>query len=790
MAAGTRIPGGYHERDAYIEHMRKDEYPVLQDALYLDHAGTTLYSKRLMDRFHNNMTSTLFGNPHSASPSSQAATQRIDVVRNKLLDFFGADPVEYDVIFTANATAAARLVFEAFREHEGGFRFAYHLESHTSLVGGRELSREQTCFGTDGELGSWLAEAVGATSNLLTFPGQSNMNGRRLPLSWCGRARSLRAYTLLDAAALASTSRLDLSDPATSPDFTALSLYKIFGFPDLGALIVRKAAAPALEKRRYFGGGTVDMVVCGKEQWHARKSGPLHQRLEDGTVPFHSISALGAAIDTHEELFGSMRMIGTHTLALARDLHTRLTALRHGNGEAVCHSHTQPCQTYEDSVGQGSIVAFNLRDCKGVWVSNTEVERLAAIKNIHIRTGGVCNPGGIAQALSLSPWEMRENFSAGHRCGGEDDVISGKPTGVIRTSLGAMSTISDVARFVAFVDEFFVDKRPAAPTLSLMAAATNRSQRFHVESLTVYPIKSCAGWMIPSETVWEIRKEGLAWDREWCVVHKATGKALSQKQYPRMALIRPTLDFKAGLLRIGAPCSAEKVEVPLSKDPRSFGAISATQETDVCNEAIQTQVYVSEEIASFFTRTLGVSCTLARFPAANGSAASARHSKAHLQTANSSVSQLQPILLSNESPILTISRSSLNRLNEQIKAKGGKAAHLSVFRANIVLAESPSLPPGQEQPWAEDEWDSMRIGGEDGPVLDFLAGCRRCQMVCIDQVSGEKNQEPFITLAKTRRRGGRVLFGVHTALRSGTTRTAMVKTGDTVETFCDDYIDA
>ena len=38
----------------------------------------------------------------------------------------------------------------------------------------------------------------------------------------------------------------------------------------------------------------------------------------------------------------------------------------------------------------------------------------------------------------------------------------------------------------------------------------------------------------------------------------------------------------------------------------------------------------------------------------------------------------RPILLSNESPILTITRSSLNRLNEQIKLTDGKAAHASV----------------------------------------------------------------------------------------------------------------
>ena len=34
-------------------------------------------------------------------------------------------------------------------------------------------------------------------------------------------------------------------------------------------------------------------------------------------------------------------------------------------------------------------------------------------------------------------------------------------------------------------------------------------------------------------------------------------------------------------------------------------------------------------------------------------------------------------------------------------------------------------------------------------------------MVCIDQETGEKTQEPFSTLAKTRRFDGKVYFGQH-----------------------------
>ena len=83
----------------------------------------------------------------------------------------------------------------------------------------------------------------------------------------------------------------------------------------------------------------------------------------------------------------------------------------------------------------------------------------------------------------------------------------------------------------------------------------------------------------------------------------------------------------------------------------------------------------------------------------------------------------------------------------------------------------------------EDGWKGMRVGS--GVEFEFLGGCRRCQMVCVDQESGEKNQEPFVTLAKTRRFGsGRVLFGVHTApVGQRGCGSGSLRVGDVVETF-------
>jgi molybdenum cofactor sulfurtransferase len=746
-----------------------------------------------MDRFARDMTSNLFGNPHSASSSSQLSTARIEDIRLRVLRFFNADPAEFDLVFVVNATAGIKLVADALRAAPDGFDYAYHQASHTSLVGVREEARNSLCLG-DSQVDQWVGGSCPFGGDgeerpvLFAYPAQSNMDGRRYPLSWTGSVRrgKRKTYTLLDAAALVCSSPLDLSQAEAAPDFTVLSFYKTFGFPDLGALIVRRDAEQAFNTRRYFGGGTVDMVVCFKEQWHAPKAQFLHERLEDGTLPVHSIIALDAALDVHKQLFGSMRDVAAHTSFLSQRLYSGLRSLTHGNGEPVCVLYSPDPESTDDGLGTGPVVAFNVRNSQRAWVSLAEVEKLASLKGFHIRTGGVCNPGGIASALGLEPWEMRQNFSSGFRCGTDNDIMAGKPTGVIRASLGAMSTISDVDSFVGFVAEFYRDVSPA-PVLAELLAQPHPS-RLHVHSISIYPIKSCGRFQVPAGIDWEVRPEGLAWDREWCLVHQGTGQALSQKRHPRMALIRPSLNFERGQLRVSyageLPAHLPpEISIPLSKNPSLFSSSSfRSRSSRVCGEEIQAQTYSSSDINDFFSDALGVPCLLARFPA-GGQGKSMRHAKAHLQKhqlpltpttrpvlpgsfppsppdSDTEKTVSRRILLSNESPILAITLPSVDALNQEIRLAKPDSPEISpaVFRANIVIA--PAAPDAHLPPYAEDSWSGVRIGPQQH-AFEMLGACRRCHMVCINQETAAKSEEPFVTLSKTRRFDGKVFFGVH-----------------------------
>ncbi|PFH60055.1 hypothetical protein XA68_11504 [Ophiocordyceps unilateralis] len=803
-----------------VEAIRTREYPMLEGCVHLDHAGSTPGSRALMDGFAAEMTSTLYGNPHSASSLSSSPSQltafRIDDVRLRLLAFFGADPSDYDLVFVANATAGVKLVVEAMRALPQGYAYAYHQDCHTSLVGAREDACFSVCL-TDAHVLSWLDGAdpfhaeplCAASATLFSYPAQSHMDGRRYPLSWAKQLRDGAAqhpsplYTLLDAASLAATSPLHLSRPEFAADFIVLSLYKIFGFPDLGVLIVRRAAGGVFDHRRYFGGGTVDLVICAEEQWHASKTQSLHERLEDGTLPYHSIVAAGLALHVHQRLFGSMESVSGHTSHLARQLRRSLCSLRHHNGRHACILYT-PAQA---RLGTGPIVTFNLVDGAGRWVSLVEFEKLAGLRRIHVRTGGLCCPGGVASVLGLEPRELKRNLAAGFRCGTESDVDSGKPIGVIRASLGAMSTTSDVERFIDFVNEFFVETACSGSARSLTSRAPIT---LRLKTLTVYPIKSCGGFDIPAGQGWEVRPEGLAWDREWCLVHRGSGQALSQKRYPSMALLRPMLDLERGMLRVehhGTPSTIQQagqgVDIPLSTDSTLFYNESRQMPSTICGEAVYARTYASDEINDFFASILGVPCLLVRFPP-GGRGLSCRTSKArpqkHQATAllralpgsfpdtpspsdSDSEQQQQQrrrqdrILLSNESPMLLVHSASVDALNCEIMKRGGDA-HVteSCFRANMVVG---ALSGDVGQPaYSEDSWSSIAVGGHH---FHLLGACRRCQMVCVDQCTAEWRQEPLTTLAKTRRFDGKVFFGAHMRYEPGKAGDGLSKRPPTVQ---------
>ena len=747
----------------------------------MDHAGSAIPAASLIDAVSEDLKTNLYGNPHSENPSSSNSTLRIHKVRSQVLELFNASPEIYDVVFVANSTAAIKLVGEAFAgssaEKGISFDFIGHTDAHSSLVSVRNFASSSTTFDTH-EMEEWIANGSNDKSlRLVGYPGQSNFSGNRLPLGWTKRIRDshTNTYVLLDAAAYVTSSPLSLENAEESPDFVALSFYKIFGLPDLGALILRREAAEQIiPKYRYQGGGTFDFIM--NPRIHPtpanpnllRKNGLPHTYLEDGTVPFHSITALGHAIEVQQRLFGTFENVSSHVSSLAHFTYEQLSSFVHYNGQKVAEIYTENSPRY--TLKQGPTLTFNLKRSDGSYIGFNEVLKIAIVQNIHVRTGGLCNPGGTMRWAGFTEEEMRESWAAGKKCGDEWDLVNGKPLGGVRVSFAAMSTVSDAIKFIEFIKEFFVEELPGIERLAV--AEDENIKAGFVEKITIFPIKSCGGYDIPLGVDWPIHPEGLEWDREFCLVDISSGRALSQKKYPKMTFIKPSLDAQ-DLFKISCLDPHNTIEPLLLtfEELDSLGESSMlgkSCESRVCGDNVSIWLYTESRITAWFTLALGIPCTLGRH--ANDMFSSTRNT-------NLPDTPPSPIKLSNESPILVINKYSVNELNRQISAFGGKPATSDIFRGNITVS---NVTPN---PYDEDKWKYVNIGNE---VFQLLGPCQRCQMICIDQHTGEKNPDPFSMLSKTRKVGGKVMFGQHakhlqTACHSKDRPARTIRVGDTVK---------
>ena len=444
---------------AALDDLRRVEYGRLdaQQQVYLDYTGGALHADSQVREHAELMSAHVFGNPHSASPSSTAMTNAVERARAKVLDYFNGTG-EYTAVFTLNASGALKLVGESYPFEPGG-RLLLTVDNHNSVNGIREFARAKGA-GVDyapltvpelridqAALQSRLEQADPPRANLFAFPAQSNFSGVKHPLSLVNTAQERGWHVLVDAAAFVPTNRLDLR--AVSPDFVAISFYKMFGYPTgVGCLLIRNAALATL-RRPWFAGGTVHFATV---QGRGHVLAPNEAGFEDGTLNYLSIPAVEIGL-RHLERVG-LDAIQTRTGTLTAWLLAELQALRHGNGRPVV-------QLYGPStlVDRGATVTMNVHDANGTLLDYRRIEELAAQEGISLRTGCFCNPGAGETAEHLTEEDMRAGLAEG-----ADLTLprflqvlqqrGGKNLGAIRVSLGLASNIADVDRFLQFAAGF------------------------------------------------------------------------------------------------------------------------------------------------------------------------------------------------------------------------------------------------------------------------------------------------------------------------------------------------
>jgi len=265
-----------------------------------------------------------------------------------------------------------------------------------------------------------------------------------------------------------------------------------------------------------------------------------------------------------------------------------------------------------------------------------------------------------------------------------------------------------------------------------------------VSQLFVYPVKSCAGVAVAQAILTET---GLEFDRAWMVVD-GHGNFLTQRELPRMALIKPQLRHGEMVLR--AP-----------------GMLALHVALDRVEALARVRLW-SEELAAFdmgplaaqwFTDFLGVPARLVRFDPDHK-----RVSSLHWTDGIEALNQFN-----DGYPLVIISEASLDHFNGKRAAQGFTAVGMERFRPNIVLgnpADGLELAPHDE-----DRLDLLQIATGQGAVqLKPIKPCPRCPIPNIDPATALSSPEVGDLLQSYRqdaRLKGAVSFGMNAIVLQG-----------------------
>lgn len=275
-----------------------------------------------------------------------------------------------------------------------------------------------------------------------------------------------------------------------------------------------------------------------------------------------------------------------------------------------------------------------------------------------------------------------------------------------------------------------------------------------IARLFVYPVKSCAGVELPEALLTET---GLEFDRAWMVVD-AQGEFVTQRQLPRMALIRPQMKHTEVVLRapgmLALHLAFDRVEKPVRvrvwKDDVAaydMGDIAAQWFSDFLSEPGQPQAL-----------------RLVRFDPEHRRLSSLQWTGG-IEATNQ---------FADGYPLLVASEGSLAELNERLAAAGHDAVGIERFRPNIVLAGIESHD--------EDRVDALHIATNEGEAeLKPVKPCTRCPVPDIDPATAVSSPEVGDMLRTYRadaRVDGRITFGMNCIVLQGVEH--MLKVGQAV----------
>jgi len=291
-----------------------------------------------------------------------------------------------------------------------------------------------------------------------------------------------------------------------------------------------------------------------------------------------------------------------------------------------------------------------------------------------------------------------------------------------------------------------------------------------VKKLILYPVKSCKGVEVDEAKTTQIGLKGSNYlrDRVFMIVNSSS-TCQTQRQMPHMTLIHTALN--GNQLTLNAP-NMPHITIDIPENVPEL-----RRKCRIFYDHVAEVLDCGDDMAEWLSKYLETPGLRLYYHFLNKT----QRSLAAIELKLPTFVPQDKGSFQDQTAFMLMTEESVDYLNTRLE----KPVSHKNFRPNIMIGDVP-------EPFSEDFWTYVRIGGSDGPILKTATPCTRCKLTTVDPEIGEfdENNEPLSTLKKMRKErkvGDNVLdkllknegiLGIQMGLYRG--NGASVKVGDPV----------
>lgn len=391
-----------------------------------DNAATTPALQPVMDEVDSKLK--MYGSiGRGFSPKSNYSTDIYNETRDKVLNFFGADPEQYTCVYVNTTTDGLNKLASALIETGEETVLATRMEHHANDLPWRE--RCNVIYAEVDEQGRIIYDDIERLLSenkvdYVTVTAASNVTGYVTDVHKVAKmAHEHGAKIIVDGAQIVAHRQFSMmgDTPEENIDFIVFSAHKMYS-PYGGGAIVGLSDVLMEHMPEFYGGGIINIVG---DDWQDYKYPPASY--EAGSPNYPGVIGMGKAMDILTEI--GFDKIQEHEKVLNQRLVDGLkqidNVIIYGDSEDL-----------SDRVG---VITFNFTDVNSYHLAT----KLADEFGVATRRGAFCANPYAWRLLGLTD----EDVQGFKECGD-----SGTP-GMIRVSFGIYNTEEEVDQFLEYVKQ-------------------------------------------------------------------------------------------------------------------------------------------------------------------------------------------------------------------------------------------------------------------------------------------------------------------------------------------------